>query len=198
VAVREVADAEPSMEGRVVMQGPAAGTEVQPGTGFGIWVGRVASGGNIEPGSTAYMISAGLSSFADAHAPNTQGPGYLQAPVAEEVLLALGSEVVATRTPAELDTQAGWVVDLGDFRGRTGEVFVLEHLQGAGVSIRNGPQPRCVGDPTPAPAELVGLERFTIEPPTADIGSCLEWWSLTVYLDADGRIAGVVYDLFEP
>jgi hypothetical protein len=40
------------------------------------------------------------------------------------------------------------------------------------------------------------MRRLSIQP--AGISSCLEWYAIDVFLDDDGRIGGVMLDLWEP
>lgn len=44
--------------------------------------------------------------------------------------------------------------------------------------------------------DFVGLRHLSIQP--SDAASCLEWWTVNLFLNGGGLIAGVTLDLWEP
>ncbi|HET8776761.1 MAG TPA: hypothetical protein VFN76_03780, partial [Candidatus Limnocylindria bacterium] len=128
-------------------------------------------------------------------------------PFADEVALGLGDQVIQRRARAELLDPEAW--SLGPdllFRGRVGPYSVLDTLaewnvNAAGVLIREmqvtvGAHDHCASPPVPAPSELAGLRRVSVQP-VGDV-PCLLWWTIDLFLTDDGRIAGITLDLYEP
>jgi hypothetical protein len=121
-------------------------------------------------------------------------------PLADEVALGLGSVLPGEPyIAADLAEAPAWSLDPGDgFRGRVGPFSVLDTLAGAGrdVQVTSGPHRRCVAPPTPPPAGFEGLGQVSIQP--TGIDSCLQWFSVDLFLTADGRVAAVTLDLYDP
>jgi hypothetical protein len=132
-----------------------------------------------------------LSSFA-------RGDGDLAAvPFAGEVQLGLAEMLLVTRTPAELADPASWVVDLEPFRARTGPFSALELLaEQRPHVVMVGPHNHCASPPVPAPDGYEGYRRVSVHP--ADATSCLEWFTVDLFLDDDGAIVAITLDLYEP
>jgi hypothetical protein len=133
------------------------------------------------------------------------GPASIEMPLAGEVLLAAGSDVVASVSGAELADPDAWVLPIEVFRARTGPFSALALLadahpedgEGFVGAIFTGPGPRCAGPPGATPPELAGLRRISIQS-APDPVTCLDWWAVDLYLDGEGRIAGIALDLWEP
>lgn len=122
---------------------------------------------------------------------------YDDLPLADDVLVALGSEVVARRQPTELFRRSAWVVNSGDFAGRTGAVNLLD-LVPSPLEVVVGPHNRCAGpEALPSPPELASYTRIGILPLEGSIDSCLDWSAVDVFID-DGVIRGISLDLSEP
>lgn len=49
----------------------------------------------------------------------------------------------------------------------------------------------------PAPDGLADLRRVSVQPELGD-RSCLEWWTVDLFVADDGSIAAVTMDLYEP
>jgi hypothetical protein len=128
-------------------------------------------------------------------------------PFADEVALGLADQVIARRPRDELLDPEVW--SLGAdllFRERVGPYSALDTLaewnvNAAGILIREmqvtvGPHDHCVSPPVPAPPELAGLRRVSVQP----VGEvpCLLWWTVDLFLTEDGTIAGITLDLYEP
>jgi hypothetical protein len=128
-------------------------------------------------------------------------------PFADDVALGLADQVIAHRPSHELLDAETWSLgaDL-PFRGRVGPYSALDTLaewnvNAAGILIREmrvtvGPHEHCASPPVPAPAELTGLRRVSVQP-VGDI-PCLMWWTVDLFLTDEGRIAAVTLDFGEP
>jgi hypothetical protein len=127
-------------------------------------------------------------------------------PFADEVALGLGESLVAHRSTSDLLAPAAWALEANTFRGRSGALSAIDTLaewnvNAAGILIREmqvtvGPHEHCASPPVPAPADLAGLRRVSVQP----VGEvpCLLWWTVDLFLTDDGRIAAVTLDLYEP
>lgn len=117
---------------------------------------------------------------------------------ADEVLLALGSEVYARRDPAVLFRRPTWTVNAPYFEDYSGPFNLLDGVPSPS-EIVVGPHRRCAGPLSiPAPTELARHRRVAILPAEGSIESCMAWASVDVFVDAQGRIHGVALDLFGP
>ncbi len=116
---------------------------------------------------------------------------------APEVVLAAGPIPAVILTPDQLADPANWNFDVGFFRAGDGRVSALSMLtRGRWAEPIVGPHPHCASGPMAAPAALSGLRRVSIQ--RTDIDSCLAWGTVDVFVDPDGRIAGVSLDYWEP
>lgn len=123
------------------------------------------------------------------------------------VRLALGPDVITTRTPAALADPNAWAVDNpdGHFRAREGAFSALEtlarHRETSGPDAFRtgaGEHPHCAGPPMEPPAETDGLRHVWIQPAPGTIDSCLRWFTVDLYLDDQGEVRVVSLDLWEP
>jgi hypothetical protein len=90
-----------------------------------------------------------------------------------------------------------WVFSPELFRGRDGEMSALQLLAGDDVvQVLAGDHPHCASPPLPAPAGYEEHRRVSIQP--IEHSSCLQWWTVDLFLDDDGRIAAVTLDLWDP
>lgn len=120
-------------------------------------------------------------------------------PFADKVTLGLADELITTRTPSELGHPDAWVLDAEGFRAYVGPFSALDvaaHATETVVSV--GDHPHCVSPPVPAPTEVADLRRVSVQPSPASIDSCLQWWTVDLFLTDDQRIAAVTLDLYEP
>lgn len=116
---------------------------------------------------------------------------------ADEVALGLGLEPVVTRTPAELADPEKWLLDRRVFRDFVGPFSALEQLRrDVEVAMTVGPHPHCAAPPMPPPAGLDDHRRLSIQPVAPS--SCLQWWTVDLFLDADGRVEAITVDFFGP
>jgi hypothetical protein len=124
----------------------------------------------------------------------------------EGVWLGLGETLVVRRSREELSDAANWRLDVDSFRARIGPFSALEliatHEIAADESVvdvpglKLGPHPRCTGPPIPAPDELAGLRQVSLQ--AAEPRSCLDWWSVDLFIRRGGQLVAVTLDLFEP
>lgn len=158
-----------------------------------------AEGGNEDDVDPAEVTSederlvAAFLRFADDPSQGTQA-----LPFAGDVALGLGSQLHVIRTAPELAEADGWWLDVADFRAYAGPFSALEVARDAGETVVSvGAYDRCVAAPTPAPEQVAAFRRVGVQPELGPQDSCLQWWSVDLYLD-DGRIVAVSLDLYEP
>jgi hypothetical protein len=130
------------------------------------------------------------------------GPGTLAAiPFADQVGLGLADRLLVERRYAELERPGPWVLDVVDccFRGGIGPFSALELLKRASaITVSVGPHPHCVSPPVPAPPEVAAHRRVSVQPKQGPGESCLQWWTVDVFLSPDGRVEAVTLDHYEP
>lgn len=59
-----------------------------------------------------------------------------------------------------------------------------------------GPHPHCAGPARPAPRVFDGRRQISITP-RGPLDSCLDWWSIDLFVDDVGQIEGVSYTQWE-
>lgn len=134
-------------------------------------------------------------------------------PFASIVHLGLGDRLRASLATDALLDPAQWQLPLRGFRAAMGRASALELLAGevrdhpsSGKLFRlsAGPHRPCRSSLiTAAPSKLEGLRQISIQPVSAATESCLQWWSVDLFLDAKGSpgagsIRGVTIDSWEP
>ncbi len=113
------------------------------------------------------------------------------------VVLGLGDQHTVTRSPAELADPAQWILDVEDFRARTGPFSALAALTEAGdVTWSAGPHDHCASPPMPILSELGDARQLSIQP--TEVTSCIEWFTVDVFLDDSGAVIAIVFDTWEP
>lgn len=118
-------------------------------------------------------------------------------PVAEQVLLALGSQVYARKAAMELADRRAWSINAPFYADLAGPFNLLIQTP-APARFNVGPHDRCASSvPLPAPPELARYRRISIQPAEDTIESCIDWWSMELFVD-DGEIVGVAGDAFGP
>ena len=130
-----------------------------------------------------------------AHAP---GAGTLGAvPFADRVKLGLSDRLMTERASLDLLRPDAWVLRADDFRGHVGSFSALDLIgKDVATTISVGPHPHCASSPVPPPTSLVAARRVSVQP--KDIGSCLLWWTVDLFVSAAGRIEAVTLDLWDP
>jgi hypothetical protein len=119
-------------------------------------------------------------------------------PLADRVELGLGSELARHASPGQLRDPRAWTLDAQLFRGAAGPFSALDLLaRGSGrLEYAVGPHPHCASPPRPPPAAVAALRRLSAQP--RDRSSCLQWWTVDVFVTASGAIRAVTLDVWEP
>lgn len=144
------------------------------------------------------QLVAALLRFAEAPGPATAAA----IPFADEVAIGLGPNVRRERASEDLADADAWAIEIATdggehFRGVAGLLSPLPLLAGAeDATVTVGDHPHCASPPVPPPEELAALRRVSIQP--ARWESCLQWWTVDLFITDDGRIAGITHDLWEP
>lgn len=113
------------------------------------------------------------------------------------VQLGLSNDLLATRMPDELTDPAAWSLEREMFRAYLGPFSALVLLAGPlEITALAGSHGHCAYPPQPVHPDLQGLRRLSIQP--VDIDSCLQWYTVDLYLDDAGDVAGITLDLSEP
>lgn len=123
------------------------------------------------------------------------GDGFDDITFAPEVGLGLADRIVRSVPASVLADRTTWEIDDHGFRARTGPFSALELATGE-VAITAGSHAHCASPPVAAPTGFADHRRLSIQPTSAT--SCLEWSTVDLFIDADGNIAAVTLDLFEP
>lgn len=130
-------------------------------------------------------------------ATTAQGP-----PFADRVALGLGSTILATAARSELARPATWDLVLEGYAGRSGALSPIAGIRqfvarGGATVVSTGPHDHCASPPLPV-ADGYGQDlQVVIQPSWDDIDSCLEWFSVDLFV-REGRIVAVTLSLFEP
>ena len=119
-------------------------------------------------------------------------------PFADLVRLGVGGELTEVRARAELADPAAWLVDVEGFRARVGPFSALELAANAEATVVSvGEHPHCAGPPVPPPPDVASHARVSVQPDVTG-ESCLQWWTVDLFVDASGQIEAVTLDLWEP
>lgn len=118
-------------------------------------------------------------------------------PFAPEMALGLADDILVRVDATALADPQTWVLEKEPFRARTGPYSALDLLATAGaVDVTVGPHDHCASPPVPAPDGLEDLRRVAIQP--VDATSCIEWFTVDLFVDGDGVVHGITLDLYEP
>lgn len=116
-------------------------------------------------------------------------------PFSDEVVLGLASNAVATLPQDGLADPNNWSLAMEVFRARTGPFSALTLVERPFI-VTLGTHPHCASPPVGPPAGFDTYQRISLQPETTT--SCLEWWTVDLFVDADGNIGAVTMDLYEP
>lgn len=144
----------------------------------------------VDPGSFALVEQFRL--FAANPSPSLLA----ETPIAAQVQLGLGSEIVTTVAATELIASAQpWVLPVADYAGSIGPFSALDVLAKPGpVEVNVGPHPHCASPPRLAPAGLEAAQRISVQPATSE---CLRWHTVDFFL-VDGLVVAITVDYWEP
>lgn len=123
-------------------------------------------------------------------------------PFADRVALGLGSTVLTTVPRSDLARPATWDLVMEGYAGRSGALNPLAGIRdltsGGGTTVvSTGVHDHCASPPLPVPDEFTRDLEVVIQPSWDDIDSCLEWFSVDLFV-RDDRIVAVTLSLFEP
>lgn len=132
---------------------------------------------------------------------------FARLPLAPQVALGLGNEIHRRVDAKALGEPSAWVVPTPGSAALhwSWSLSALRPLR-AGLNgqdigsdpayrVTSGPDRGCITRTGP-PDDLRGLRQLNIEP--AKTRSCVEWYVVRVYLDANDNISAVLVDIFEP
>jgi hypothetical protein len=117
---------------------------------------------------------------------------------AEEVALHLGNQPAqATFAPGNA-TGPVWSLDAVAYRAQVGPFDARELIAQTTfpLAFSAGPHPHCASPPVPAPDGLTDLRRLSIQP--TGMSTCLEWFTVDLFVNNEGRVEAVSLDLWEP
>ena len=126
---------------------------------------------------------------------NPTGGGPFDTPIS----LGLGGRLVKTITTEESYDEDAWVIDVTDYAERDGTVSALELLRQSDGNFRvvTGEHRGCPGPGAKAPLDLSGGGRLlSIQPRQFD--SCIDWWSVDLYVNDVQQVVGVDVHLGSP
>ncbi len=122
-------------------------------------------------------------------------------PFAAEVELGLADDLMVTLSTDELVDPDAWWLDVEHFRAYVGPFSALDLAAGsspADTVVSVGEHPHCASPAMAGPEGFTDHRRVSVQPDPDTITSCLEWWTVDLYLDDKGRIDAVTLDLYEP
>ena len=69
----------------------------------------------------------------------------------------------------------------------------------ANYVVLAGPHPQCPGTtPAPVPAGAADMRRVAVQPRPQDVTSCIDWWTVDLFVGRDGRVRFVTIDVGSP
>jgi len=117
--------------------------------------------------------------------------------LADVLLVGLGDQLIEERTPAQLTDAAGWVFTLEGFRERGGLFSALETLlESDDIEVVVGPHDLCGLPPQPISDRIEFASHLSLQP--AGIDSCLQWFTVDLFLDDSGTVVAIILDLAVP
>ena len=120
-------------------------------------------------------------------------------PLADSVMLGLGPETMNTFLSSDLRNSEAWVLELEAFRAYVGPFSALELLDRLDdYQVNIGPHPHCVPPSQPAPIGLEDHRRVSVQPKIESIDSCLQWFTVNLFVATTGLIEAITLDLWEP
>ncbi len=126
----------------------------------------------------------------------TPGPDTATAvPFADPLAIGLGSELTAVVSVADVGDPNNWRLDIDEYDGYAGPFSALELIK-TPLKTVVGQHTRCAAPPVPPPAGFEEARQISLQPTGAT--SCLEWWTVDLFLTDDGSIGAVTLDLYGP
>lgn len=178
----------------IVTQDPAPGELLNPGGVVLLGTATRSAGMPMCPNKTTSRdraIVAAFSRFADHQVTF----GSFDTPIA----LGLGDTLVKTVSPAKSRTADAWVLDTTGYAEREGSVSALDLVRNnlGNLRVTSGPHPTCVGPTAEVPRSLSnGGSLVSIQP--RRYSTCIDWWSVDLFVNDVGQIVGVNVSLGSP
>lgn len=120
-------------------------------------------------------------------------------PFADDVALGLGNEIHTNVTRTQIADATRWSIDVDYFRAHEGPFSALDLAADSGeVLVSIGEHPHCASPPMPPPEEVAELRRVSVRPAPESIDSCLQWWTVDLFVTSEGKVAAVTLDIWEP
>lgn len=131
----------------------------------------------------------------------TQDPPLERVVSGGTVELGLDSGLVATRTAEELTDPSGWVLDVDIYNGWGGPFSALDVLAAAQdqqrrLQVTVGPHDHCASPPVAPPPGMEDLTQLSIQPTDGD--SCIQWFSVNLFVEDDFTVRAITLELWEP
>jgi hypothetical protein len=116
-----------------------------------------------------------------------------------EVLVAIEDRVALRLGPGERQRLTSWQIHEA-YAEASGPFSALDLVASSGgyYELHPGVLPTCPTQTDDVPRELAGLRPLTLTTPAGATTSCMEWWGVTLFLDAADRIAGVALRMGSP
>ena len=120
-------------------------------------------------------------------------------PLADSVMLGLGSEIMNSFASNDLRNSEAWVLELEAFRAYVGPFSALELLNGLDeYEVKIGLHVHCAAPPKPAPTGLKDHRRVSVQPADESIDSCLQWFTVDLFVGTTELVEAITLDLWEP
>jgi hypothetical protein len=120
--------------------------------------------------------------------------------IADPVMLGLGPEIIRTVNATDLRDPAGWDLDVEHFRAIEGPFSAGRLLANApeGYDVSIGEHPHCVGPPQAPPSQFASHARISIQPPGESFDTCLQWFTVDLFVGKSGLVEAITMDIWEP
>jgi hypothetical protein len=119
-------------------------------------------------------------------------------PFADRVALGLGPNIVEMRPVEELVDSANWLLHQERYRADTGPFSALDFIarHDGAFDLQVGPHPHCASPSQPSPLGFEHHRRLSYQP--QGTLSCLDWFTIDLFLGPRGEIEAVTLDVFAP
>lgn len=120
------------------------------------------------------------------------------------VKLGLGRHLLQRLPLGQADEPSSWEMRTPTyFRAYEGPLSALQTIRrhvesGADILLSLGEHPHCASPPVPPPRGMKALRRVSLQPSEASITTCLNWFTVDLFLDRDRNVVAVTLDLWEP
>jgi hypothetical protein len=122
-------------------------------------------------------------------------------PWAATIDVGLGPVVLSEVRATEVADSGAWTIPIAHHQAWTGPfnpLWQLEFHPAAGYDVSVGAHPHCANPPRLPPVGYAEHRRVSLQPTADSYTSCLEWFTIDLFLDDAGDVAAVTLDLYEP